>query len=397
MQALIPKRSNKKKSSLGTLSIVSKNLKKRKARAILNCVGIILAIALIVATLTISQAMASRIGVEVEKFGPNIVITPKTESISLPYGTIILGSTLISETAISQIYTIPNSANIRVLSPKLFGQAQNGNETVILVGLLPENELLLKPWWNITGSIPSNTTNEILVGYEIYNFLGIVHGDFVLLNNVSFKLVGHLNEMGSIDDYIIFAQLNIAQSFLNLTGKVSVIDVGALCENCPVEEISRQIMEAVANVKATPIKQAIDVRMEAVKQTTNFTLSLALIILVVGCAGVLNTMLASVNERKKEIGILMSLGAESKQIFKLFFSESTILGLISSLLGISIGLIISFILGPLIANAPIEFSNIPILPILYIVPISIGLCIVATILPARRASQIDPVLALRSV
>ncbi|MGW8181871.1 MAG: ABC transporter permease, partial [bacterium] len=70
-------------------TLVLKNLSRRKSRTILNSIGLILAIAVIVATFTISNSMEQQIGEEVEKYGPNIVITPETQSINVPYGNVM--------------------------------------------------------------------------------------------------------------------------------------------------------------------------------------------------------------------------------------------------------------------------------------------------------------------
>src|SRR3990170_1983774 len=112
----------------------------------------------------------------------------------------------------------------------------------------------------------------------------------------SFTVTGTLDETGSVDDYSIFMPLHVAQSLFGFEGRVSEIDVGALCNTCPVEVIAQQIMGAVPGAKAIPIKRAVETRMLAVQQTANFSLLLASIILIVGVAGIMNSMLASVHE-----------------------------------------------------------------------------------------------------
>jgi putative ABC transport system permease protein len=184
---------------------------------------------------------------------------------------------------------------------------------------------------------------------------------------------------------------------LGLSGSVSLVDVGALCNNCPVEVISNQIMYTVPGVKATPVMQAVETRMKAVEQTASFSLLLAAIILVVGCAGVMNTMLASVHERLKEIGILMSLGADNRHLYKMFFWESVVLGLVGGLIGILVGVLSSILFGSVFINVQINIAEVP----LYVVPLAIALsvlsCLVASIYPTWRASKVDPVKALKAV
>jgi len=382
---------------LRVITLVSKNLSKRKGRAILSSIGLMLAVALIISAFTISRSMEVQIGDEVEKYGPNIVVTPKTQSISVPYGSVVMGNVTIQESSVDKIYTIPNRGNLRVVSPKLYGQVPYGNSSLLLVGMIPEKEIELKKWWSITSSLPQNDTNEIIVGSAVKSSLGLSVGSTIQLRNTTQTVVGFLSDTGSVDDYSVFLPLRTSQMLLDLIGKVSIIDVGALCKNCPVEVISQQIMDAVPDVKATPVKQAVETRMKAVEQTASFSLLLASIILVVGCAGVMNTMLASVHERMREIGIFMSLGADSTHLYKMFFLESIILGLIGGLIGTAVGLISSILFGSFFIKVTINPAEIPLYPIPLAITLSVSACLVASLYPAWRASKIDPVKALKTV
>ena len=156
-------------------------------------------------------------------------------------------------------------------------------------------------------------------------------------------------------------------------------------------------MGAVPDIKATPIKQAVETRMQAVQQTANFSLFLASIILVVGFAGIMNTMLASVHERIKEIGVFMSLGADNTHLYKMFLSESVILGLIGGLVGTVVGIAASLLMGPLLINVQIGISELPFFVIPLSIGLSVGASVAASLYPTWRASKIDPVKALKAV
>lgn len=380
-----------------TFTLVSKNLSRRKARAIVSSIGLILAISVIVSTFTVSTAMQAQIGDEIDKYGPNIIVTSNSKSINVPYGSVVVGNVLFSEDSVDRMYNIPNKANINIISPKLYGQIDYNNHTILVIGVHPDNEFELKKWWNITGSLPQNDTNQILLGSEIKRVLDLQEGAIINLGNNSFSVTGFLAETGSIDDYTIFMPLHVAQTLFGLEGKISEADVGALCNDCPVEVLAEQIMNAVPEVKATPIKQAVETRMQAVQQTANFSFVLATIILIVGFAGIMNTMLASVHERIKEIGVFLSLGADNTHLYKMFLSESVILGLVGGLVGTVVGVVASLIMGPLLINVPISLTQLP----LFVIPLSIGLSVgasvAASLYPTWRASKIDPVKALKAV
>jgi putative ABC transport system permease protein len=341
--------------------------------------------------------MQAQIGNEIEKYGPNVIVTPNTQSINVPFGNVVIGNVMFSEESVAQIYNITNKANVRVVSPKLYDQIQYGNNTILVIGFVPGQEIQLKKWWSFTGSLPQNDTNQILLGSAVKAALNIDVGSSVTLGNSSLVVTGLLAETRSVDDYAIFMPLHTAQSLFNLEGKISEADVGALCNNCPVDKIAAQIMAAVPGVKAVPIKQAVETRMQAVQQTASFSLLLAAIILVVGVAGIMNTMLSSVHERIKEIGVFLSLGADNSHLYKMFLSESAILGLIGGLAGSAVGVIASLLMGPLLINVPINLADLPIFTIPLAIGLSIGASVAASLYPTWRASKIDPVKALKAV
>jgi len=380
-----------------TEHLVLKNLARRKGRTVLNSIGLILAIAVIVATVTISNSMEIKIGEEVEKYGPNIVVTPDTKSITVPYGSVTVGSSTFNEAELTSLETIPNAVNIRIVSPKLFGQAVHGESNLLMVGVNAEDERLLKVWWDINGEIPEPGSDETLLGSEVFRALELSIGSSIDLNDRSFTVTGYLSETGSNDDYTVFVPLATAQDMMGLPGKVSVVDIGALCSDCPVEDISQQIMDAIPTVKATPVKQAVETRMMAVEQAANFSLGLASVVLVAGCIGVMNTMVSSVHQRRREIGVFLSLGADSIFVYRIFLFEAVLLGLVGGVLGAGLGVGASILIGPLMLSTTTSISNVPT----FVVPLSLGIsvvsCLVASLYPTWRATKIDPVSALKAI
>lgn len=379
------------------LTLVFKNFARRKTKSVLNTFGLILAIAVIVSTFTISSAMSVKIGDEVEKYGPNIVVKPDSKSLTIPYGSIVVGQSTFPEQYAVKILNIKNRANIRVVSPKLYGQATVGNQTYLVIGIDAAKEYQLKGWWQIQGAYPVNNSSEVMIGYSLKQALNTDVNQTLSVNGNPLKVVSILAETGSNDDYTIFMPLHTAQTLLDSGDQITLIDIGALCNNCPVEEIARQINVELTGVKATPVKQAVETRMKAVEQATNFSLMLAAVVLVAGCAGVMNTMLGSVQERKKEIGVFMSLGADNSFLYKMFLYESVIMGAVGGLIGAAAGIAVSLLVGPIFAGVTPTLQSMP----LYIVPLSIllsiGACIASSTYPAWRAMQIDPVKALKTV
>jgi putative ABC transport system permease protein len=380
-----------------SINLVLKNLSRRKGRSILNTIGLILAVAVVFSTFTISHSMQFQIGDEVEKYGPNIVVKPDASSVDIPYGSVLIGRSTFPEDYVETIRTIPNSKNLRVVSPKLFGQAQVEDQSLLVLGILPEEEYRLKLWWEVKGSLPSDDSQNALLGSDVASILQLEVGSSFEIKDMTFRVSGILTETGSNDDYAVFVPLGVAQKLLGREGEISIIDVGALCLDCPVEEISRQIMEVLPSVRATPVIQAVETRMKAVDKAASFSLLLASIVLLAGGAGVMNTMVASIYERRREIGVFMSLGADDRYIYKIFLIESLILGTTGGLLGTGLGLLSSVLLGSLALGVPIKIANIPLFVFPLAVALSVSSCLLASLYPTWRATKIDPVSVMKAV
>ncbi len=142
---------------------------------------------------------------------------------------------------------------------------------------------------------------------------------------------------------------------------------------------------------------------QGVESITNITNALrmfltfvAAIALLVGGIGIMNIMLAAVEERTKEIGLRKAVGAKNIHITTQFLVETVMITLIGGLIGIVLGVIISFSVAS-IANSLGYNWDFIIAPssIVIACTVSIGLGLLFGLVPARRASRLDPIEALR--
>jgi ABC-type antimicrobial peptide transport system permease subunit len=128
-----------------------------------------------------------------------------------------------------------------------------------------------------------------------------------------------------------------------------------------------------------------------------------LVALATAALGIVNTMVMSVSERRREIGIFKSLGAEDRDVHHLFLVESGTIGAVGSVLGVLLGWVVARI-GSAIAQELMRRQDVPPIDLfatpLWLVALAIGfgtlVAVLAGWLPAARASRIDPVRALRN-
>jgi macrolide transport system ATP-binding/permease protein len=224
-------------------------------------------------------------------------------------------------------------------------------------------------------------------------------GEFVMINNLLFQVVGVMSErgaspMGSDQDDVVFVPYST--SSLRLSGQrylrnvtVAVEDVDRIDDT--QEAVDKLLLERHGTVDYQ-IRNMASI-MEAMEQTQNtLTIllgSIAAISLLVGGIGVMNIMLVSVTERTREIGIRMATGARESNIMQQFLIEAVVVSAIGGAIGVVFGLATAAVIAAF--GTPIQYSPTPVL-LAFGCAFMTGL--VFGYLPAKKAAQLDPVVAL---
>ena len=391
--------------------IVLKDIMRRKKRVLYASLGVVIGITTIIAVLTIALAGQTNIYGQLEKYGANLMVMPAISDIDiglggLSLGTLAIGENYISEDKLPEIrqiadgmikaaLNIEEEGDIATIAPKLYINTKVNGTSLIVVGVAPREERLLKTWWKVSQGQYLQATDEALVGAVAAELLGLNVGDKITLNGVEVTTTGILDETGSNEDYHIFVPLETVQQAFDKDGLVSSIDIRALCNACPTSDIASGINENIAGVRAVAVTQIAETEMGMLEKVSRFLFALAAITLAVGCFGVVNTMTTSVHERIKDIGIMKAVGASRNQIMKIFFYEAAIVGLAGGLLGYVAGTLLAYIVGPLIFGG-VAVTYVP----QYFLPslaLAIFIAVVASVYPAFRASKIKVADSFRSL
>lgn len=391
--------------------VVAKDTVRRRRRTIYTAMGVAAGVAAFVAVLTVARAGEARIYEELDKYGPNLMVIPAINNVDmqlggLSLGTLAVGDNYIDEDRLPEIREITDGAireelglddegDIAAIAPKLYVNTEVKGISVMVVGFDPESEWIIKSWWTVSdGKYPENQ-NEAILGARSSEILDLKIGDSIPMPDHLVTVSGILGETGSNDDYQIFIPLATVQSAFGKEGLISSVDIRALCSGCPVEVIANSINNNIPGVRAVAVRQIAEAEMNLMGNINRFMLALAGITLVVGSFGVVNTMMSSVYQRVRDIGIMKSVGASRSQIVKMFLYEAIVIGIIGGILGFIVGTALSYLIGPLI------FEGLAISYAPQYLPLALGLAIlvsvVASVYPAYRASKISVADSLRSL
>jgi putative ABC transport system permease protein len=377
------------------------NLRRRKGKVIFLILGLTIGITTVVTLISITRMMNEDISRKLDEFGANILIIPRSDDLSLSYGGLSIGGVsmdaqTLKDSDIPKIRQIEVRENISTVSPKLIGVIEIEGKKVPFMGINFEEEARLKKWWKIHGALPKSR-EEALLGSEAAVKLFKTTGDALSINGNTVRISGILDETGSQDDFLIFGDLTFVQETMRKEGALSLIEISAFCNSCPIEEIVRQISKELPHAKVTAIKQTLQTKMEALDHFKKFSMGISVIVLLIGSLIVFTNMMASVNERKREIGIFRAIGFRKSHVVRIIFLESLIVGVMAGIIGYGLGLGISMVVGPVITG--VKGGTITIDPLLAIgaVFLSAFIGILSSAYPAIHASKMDPTVALRSL
>lgn len=392
-------------------TIAFNNLRRRKMKAFLIAFGLIVGVSTVVAVLGIVHAMRLELGDRLDELGANIVVLPRSEGAEMTYGGIhtvdvAFNAETLSEADLPKIDTIPERKSINMIQPKLVGAVDVDGRQALVVGADTRKEFSLKPWFSLAShaGLPAEAVADpalfalpadgVLLGAAAAKNLGKTAGETLQINGERYHIYGVLTQSGAQEDGLVFLALPELQRLLNRPGELSMIEIAAYCNFCPIEEAVAQLSDVLPNARVTALRQAALIRQETIDRFYSFGLVLCGIVLFVSALTVTVTTLTSVNERTREIGIFRAIGFRSSHIAAVIVLEAVLVSLAAGVLGHLSGYGLARLFGPYLVRVEITVpwrSDIFGLAVL----LSVALAALASLYPALKAARQDPAEALR--
>ena len=369
----------------------------------LTLLGIIIGVASVIVMLAVGTGSQQKVMAEMEIFGARAMyISPLPQSSRSRSGKLTL----------EDIETIRQVPNVAVAMPYIEGQVivRRGNVDHQTEGGGATTDFPAALNWNVNHGILfdqrdlDSLAKVTVIGTSVRKALfadgSDPVGQDILIDSVPFQVIGVLASKGAGNgedqDERVIVPLSTAAA--RLYGHTNPTWIAVQIDD---PKRASQTAEAIATALEKS-RRAKDVRIYnhaetvRVQSETESTMTLMLgliaaISLLVGGIGVMNVMLMTVRERTREIGIRMATGARERDIMRQFLAEAVLVSLVGGIAGVVIGLLIGMLL--MAWNVPVIFSLSAI--------IGAFSCAVATglifgFMPARKAAQLDPVIALAS-
>jgi len=384
---------------MNILTIPLRNTWRKPSRTLLLLLVFSLGVMSIVALYQVSLVIGTSMEKKLSTYGANILVLPSNEKLSVSYGGFHLGDMLYDvqplseQTTVSAVRSIELKDRISAVAPKLVTTTKIDGTAVAVVGVRWDEELPIKSYWATDGEFPTSP-DEIVVGNKAAKNLGLAAGDTVTLMDHPFRVSAVLYPTGGDDDSVILADLGTLQTVANRPDEVSFLEVAALCSGCPIEDIVAQMRGKLPHTDIKALSNIVNQRMASINFVQRLVLSISLVILVTAATMVGLSMLSAVNERKKDIGLLRSLGYSKSRVFFIFCLEAGIIGILSGVLGYFSGFGASFKALSLLAMAEGARPVFDINHLLLTCAVISIVTVLAASYPAWKGASIEPSQAL---
>lgn len=397
--------------------IALKNLKARRLRSWLTMLGIIIGIAAVVGLISIGQGLQAAVEEEFQELGTDRILISPVGDRFISIGADVSDLTEDDVEHIKNTRGVKEAGYYRIKTAQFeWGQDDIGFYPVLGLQIDDSYEMMSSTLQLdiIEGrELRQGDRRRIIAGYDFANFQGfdsnVRSSGSMTINGERYQIAGINDRIGNeFDDRAVIMTMDGFKDLFDVGDSVDEIVVqvepGLLPEEVvPVieEDLRRKrgVSEGEEDFQVETFENIIGAFLDIFNVITVVIVGIAGISLIVGGVGIMNTMYTSVLERTRDIGVMKATGARNKDIKKIFLFESGLLGLIGGLIGLIIGM--SFALG--VEYLVVEILEQPLLSINFspwlltsALLFSFVIGMISGYLPARQASNLNPVDALRS-
>lgn len=398
------------------IGIALESLWANRLRSLLTTLGVIIGVAAVVTSVTLTQGASTLINGEIASLGTNVLTIEPGAAVTNGVSRATGSEQALTREDAQALSSIPHVTAVSPVLALASLQVSYGSKNWSTRGLgvsasfqSIQNWRLAHGTW-FTAQDESDGIATVVLGQSVASHLfdtsGIDPvGQIIRVRDQLFHVVGVLRPKGAVgsvsQDDVIFLPLTTAITRLNNARYVDQVLVQA-SGDAYLNEVQQDITNRLrlrhhvkvsdpADFQVHSINQLVQTAQEFTQTLAALLIGIAAISLTVGGIGIMNIMLVSVTERTREIGIRMAIGAQRSDVRNQFLIESVTL----SALGGSVGILIGLTMGLILTNTwnlPFVLS-LPTILLAFGVSTAVG--VIFGLYPAIRAARLDPIVALR--
>jgi putative ABC transport system permease protein len=374
------------------ISLIYKNLARRRFRTVLTLLAFATAIAAVVSLLGIAKGFTQSFADVYESHSVDIVVSRQGSADRL--------SSSVNESFADEIATIPEVAKTAGVLLETMSLEANDVYGIPAMGVAPNSWLLDDYRFELSANAKTDEEGEdahfVMLGTNLAQRVGITAGEAVMIFEEPYCVSRIFTSQSIWENGSMIFPLSQLQSLTDRTGQVTYINV-VLDKPVSSEKAARavsniQAIDAKLHALATDDFVETDTRMRVASAMAWMT---SMIALVIGAIGTLNTMMMSVLERTREIGILRAMGWQRRRVVAMIMLESCTMALVASIMGSLLAMLLTWGLSRFSTARGILSPAIDGQVLAQGVAIALVIGLLGAFIPAWRASRMLPSDAFR--
>ena len=374
------------------IRMISASLMRRRSRMLIALLSVAIGATVLSGLVTIYNDVPRQMGAQFRSYGANMILTASGEGFSQAD----------AEHAVAQI----GKDDLVGWTPYRYENIRVHDHPVVAAGTSPEGTQKTSPYWSVDGDW-FQSDGEIMVGANVAESFRLKAGEMLTVSytaelsaedgrptqdsTMDLKITGILETGGSEEDYV-YMTLSDLTALTGTEGKLDVCEVSVSGGQTVLDSVLSRINTADSPVQARLVKRVTASETTVLAKLQALVLLVTVVVLALTMICVATTMTAVVAERRKEIGLRKAIGAPDSAIIRECLGESMLLGLLGGLLGALLGFLFAQYVSSHVFSGTISFRPL-LLPVTVLVSVAVtGL---ASLMPIRSATEVDPALVLK--
>lgn len=412
------------------LRLLYQSFLRQRRRKLLAGIAITLGMSIATAMIAVGIDIGDRMNEELRAYGANIIVYPQEDTLDVQIGGVNLkpasAGAYLQESELPKLKHIFWGHNILGFSPMLPSTLDVNGAPAQVVGTyfakqIPINDetfttgvLKTHKWWKVQGTWPKDDSEDVLVGRELAAAGRLAVGQNIVIDGENHRVSG-IVETGGDEENAVLAPLALVQRLTHQPGKVRSVFVSALTKpeddfarrdprsmspevlerwSCSpyANSIAYQITQALPGAKAEQIRKVAQNEGVLLSRISGLMLLITIAALGAAMLAISAAMATSVLERRAEIGVMRSLGANSGAIAWFFVLEASLLAIAGGTIGFVFGTLLARKIGSTVFSSAVGVEPV-LLP--FILLLSLVVTLLGSAAAIRRALHFSPGAILR--